>query len=93
MKINNQYTNYCDNYNSQKNNDVNEKNKKVTKEESVAINLSNASKQIRLSDQVVDSDNSKRVAEIKKAINDGSYKVSSDKLADKLFETIKGQQQ
>lgn len=90
MKINNQYSAYRDAYQSQVNQETAGKEKATVKKESVEINLSSTSKQIRLSDQVEDLDNSKKLANIKQAIKEGSYKVSSEKLANKMFDNLKG---
>jgi flagellar biosynthesis anti-sigma factor FlgM len=54
--------------------------------------LSRTSKQIRLNTEVDDSNNSKRVEEIKQAVKDGTYKVSAKEIANKMLEMFKGQE-
>lgn len=88
MKINNQYTSYREAYQSQINQDSNEKQGTISKKEPVEIDLSTTSKQIRLSEQVEDIDQSKKISDIKKAINEGTYHVSPKQLADKMFELL-----
>ena len=90
MKINNQYTSYRDAYQAQSSTEAATKEKTTQKKESVEVNLSNTSKQIRLSDEVEDMDYSQKIADIKKAINEGTYKVSASEIADKMFDQIKG---
>ena len=90
MKINNQYSSYRETYHSQASSEATDKDKVVSKKESVEINLSSASQQIRLTDQVKEIDNSQKIADIKKAIEEGTYEVSSKELADKMFTNLKG---
>ncbi|MGF2054359.1 flagellar biosynthesis anti-sigma factor FlgM [Vagococcus fluvialis] len=93
MKVNNQYTSYFESYHSQLNQYSKENEyPTTTKKESVEINLSRTSKQIRLNTEVDDSNNSKRVEEIKQAVKDGTYKVSAKEIANKMLEMFKGQE-
>lgn len=92
MKINNQYNKYGDTYNSQKTNENREKIKKSSSNECVEINLSNTSQKLRMEHHVTEIDNSQKIQDIKKAIKDGTYNVSSEEIADKIFMTLKGQE-
>lgn len=92
MKVNNQYTSYFESYHSQSNQYSKENEyPTTTNKESVEIDLSSTSKQIRLNTEVDDSNNSKRVEEIKQAVKEGTYKVSVKEIADKMLEMFKGQ--
>lgn len=90
MKINNQCSSYRDAYQSQVTQESTDKQRNIPKSESVEINLSSTSQQIRLSDQVKEIDNSQKIMNIKNAINDGTYQVSTKELAEKMFNNLKG---
>lgn len=90
MKINNQCSSYRDAYQSQITQESTDKQRNIPKSESVEINLSSTSQQIRLSDQVKEIDNSQKIMNIKNAINDGTYQVSTKELAEKMFNNLKG---
>ena len=90
MKINNQYSSYREAYSSQVNSESVGKESVTPKKESVEIDISTASKQIRLGEQVEDKEHAKKISDIKKAINDVTYSVSSKELADKMFDQLKG---
>ncbi|MBO0476951.1 flagellar biosynthesis anti-sigma factor FlgM [Vagococcus sp. DIV0080] len=90
MKINNQYSSYRDAYQTQMNQEQTVKDKSVIKKEPVQIDLSTTSQQIRFSDEVVDIDQSQKIANIKKAISEGTYDVSAKQIANKMFDQLKG---
>ncbi|WP_314061202.1 flagellar biosynthesis anti-sigma factor FlgM [uncultured Vagococcus sp.] len=88
MKIGNEYNPYLDHHQSvSHHHDV----KEVTsqKADSVKFDISATSQHIR-SKELGETKN-ERVAEIKQAINQGSYKVSTEELSNKLFDTLKQQ--
>ncbi|MEG2254664.1 MAG: flagellar biosynthesis anti-sigma factor FlgM, partial [Vagococcus sp.] len=58
--------------------------------EPVQIDLSTTSQQIRFSDEVADIDQSQKIANIKKAISEGTYDVSAKQIANKMFDQLKG---
>ncbi len=90
MKINNQYSSYRDAYQTQMNQEQTIKDKSVIKKEPVQIDLSTTSQKIRLSDEVADIDQSQKIANIKKAISEGTYDVSAKQIANKMFDQLKG---
>lgn len=90
MKINNQYSSYRDAYQTQMNQEQTIKDKSVIKKEPVQIDLSTTSQKIRFSDEVADIDQSQKIANIKKAISEGTYDVSAKQIADKMFDQLKG---
>lgn len=90
MKINNQYSSYRDAYQTQMNQEQTVKDKSVIKKEPVQIDLSTTSQQIRFSDEVADIDQSQKIANIKKAISEGTYDVSAKQIANKMFDQLKG---
>lgn len=94
MKINNQYTSYFESFQPHLGNDLIEKDNGLTmKKESVEVDLSKTSKKMRLNDQAENIKSSKKVAEIKKALKEGTYKVSSEKIASKMSEMLKEQKE
>lgn len=90
MKINNQYSSYRDAYQTQMNQEQTIKDKSVIKKEPVQIDLSTTSQKIRFSDEVADIDQSQKIANIKKAISEGTYDVSAKQIANKMFDQLKG---
>ncbi|MEG0254338.1 MAG: flagellar biosynthesis anti-sigma factor FlgM [Vagococcus sp.] len=92
MKINNQYTSYFESFQPNSGHDMIEKDNGLTmKKDSVEVDLSKASKKMRLNNQVDNAESSKRVAEIKKAISEGTYEVSSETITNKMSELLKEQ--
>lgn len=88
MKIGNEYHPYLDHHQPvSQTHDV----KEVTsqKAESVKFDISTTSQHIR-SKELGETKN-ERVAEIKQAIDQGAYKVSTEELSSKLFDTLKQQ--
>lgn len=90
MKINNQYSSYRDAYKNQMKSEAPIKEKVIVKKDTVEVDLSNASKRILNNEQQEELEQSKKIANIKKAINEGTYIVSSKELADRMFEQIEG---
>ena len=91
MKINNQYTPYLESYQSHSNyNHISNESKTIFRKESVEMDLSQTSQQIRLTSDVEDSEQAERISEIKKAIAEGKYEVSSRNIAEKMLQPFKG---
>lgn len=91
MKINNQYTPYLESYQSHSNyHHISNESKTIFRKESVEMDLSQTSQQIRLTSDVEDSEQAERISEIKKAIAEGKYEVSSRNIAEKMLQPFKG---
>lgn len=66
----------------------------VKKEKNINIEISDSAKSLAQKiNQAEDSKYSEKVEEIRKAILEGSYKVSPDKIADKIMNVIKNQKE
>lgn len=90
MKINRIQNHYIEN--AYKSKDDKRNNIDINKEKSVSIEISNSAKE--LVDKIEQSDDTKfseRVEKIRKSILNGSYKVSSEDIADKILQTINEQ--
>ena len=88
MKIGNEYNPYLEQqHHTGHIHDVKEVTSQKT--ESVKVDLSTTSQQIRSKE--LGATKNERVAEIKQAIKQGSYTVSSEELSNKLFDTLKQQ--
>lgn len=93
MKIGNGYNNYL---NAVRQNQTNAQNKELTtksghseKEESVQVNISNAAKQLAKTNNAELP--SAKIEAIKKAVLDGTYEVSPEKISGSMLETMKNQ--
>lgn len=54
------------------------------------VKLSDAAQKIR-NNQTVDQGNAEKIASIKKAIQDGTYKVSAKEITDSMWQHMKGE--
>jgi negative regulator of flagellin synthesis FlgM len=94
MDIKNINNNLVSNTRLNENNKAAEKTATVGQESTKAptdkVTLTSLSSQIREIEkraQTANSSNEARIAELKKSINDGSYKVNAESVADKLIKT------
>ncbi len=93
MKVNHSgYSQYLEKlYNENKQSTVNKSKESSASLEKDRIELSDSSKEIRMYfDKMKDSElNTDRVKKIKEAIHSGTYRISSEELADKIIQKIK----
>lgn len=93
MKIGNGYNNYL---NAVRQHQTNAQNKELPtkpgqaeKEESVQVNISDAAKQLAKTNNAELP--SAKIEAIKKAVLDGTYEVSPEKISSSMLETMKNQ--
>lgn len=93
MKIGNGYNQYLNairqNQGNAQNKELSNKSEKSGKEESVQVNISDAAKQLAKANNA-DLPSSK-VEAIKKAVMDGTYEISPEKISSSMLETMKNQ--
>ena len=93
MKINHSHSRFITN-NPYKTQEKREQMTDTKKEKNINIEISDSAKSLAQKVKQVDNPKySERVEEIRKAILDGSYKVSPDKIADKIINAIKNQEE
>ena len=88
MKITNDYNRYQELTPKQSTHVSNSNASATPKKNSVEVALSNTSQQLRAADTSTTEVSSDRVAELKKAIQNGTYKVSVDDLTAKMMESF-----
>ena len=88
MKISNEYHRYQDLSSKQANHISNQSAATTSKSTSVEVALSDTSKQLRAGEIKSAEAGSDKVAELKKAIQNGTYKVSAEQLATKMMESF-----
>ncbi|WP_313468936.1 flagellar biosynthesis anti-sigma factor FlgM [Carnobacterium sp.] len=93
MKIGNGYNNYLNavrqNQSNAQNKELSNKPGKTEKEESVQVNISDAAKQLAKTNNTELP--SAKVEAIKKAVLDGTYEVSPEKISSSMLEAMKNQ--
>ncbi len=89
MKIENEYNPYVDSFKQKNEHRQLKDNKVIGSSDFVQVDLSDAAKKILSNSNEKDSD--LKIAQIKAAINDGTYQVSSKKITEKILNEIENQ--
>lgn len=93
MKINHSHSRFISN-NPYKTQEQREQTTNIKKEKNINIEISDSAKSLAQKiNQTEGSKYGEKVEEIRKAILEGSYKVSPDKIADKIMNAIKNQKE
>lgn len=93
MKINHSHNRFIIN-NPYKSQEQTEQTTSVKKEKNINIEISDSAKSLAQKvSQAEDSKYSDKVEAIRKALLEGSYKVSPEKIADKMMSAIKNQKE
>ncbi|RBP70127.1 FlgM family anti-sigma-28 factor [Alkalibaculum bacchi] len=93
MKINHSHSRFISN-NPYKTQEQREQTTNIKKEKNINIEISDSAKSLAQKiNQAEGSKYGEKVEEIRKAILEGSYKVSPDKIADKIMNAIKNQKE
>ncbi|MPW24765.1 flagellar biosynthesis protein FlgM [Alkalibaculum sp. M08DMB] len=91
MKINKIQNQYLDT-NGYKAKEDKQKNINITKEKAVNIEISSSAKElVNKINQIDDKKYSEKVEKIRLSIQQGTYKVSNEDIADKILKTIESQ--
>lgn len=91
MKIDKGHQAYIQNLNLNKDKTKNKVNKDIKKTQNNNINVEISKSARKLAEKIKENDNgnfSKRVEDIRKAVLNDSYEVSSEEIADKIIENI-----
>ncbi|WP_303861346.1 flagellar biosynthesis anti-sigma factor FlgM [Alkalibaculum bacchi] len=93
MKINHSHSRFISN-NPYKTQEQHEQTTNIKKEKNIDIEISDSAKSLAQKiNQTEGNKYSEKVEEIRKSILEGSYKVSPDKIADKIMNAIKNQKE